>query len=612
MLSQPEQEEKKEIFFTIGFDKRVISSDTQGVKTPIEESALTSPSETMAPPPSRRSFDDQSELLSQVRIHDENPQPFNIALDLWCEEAEIFRAQYTSLREILRMLEPHPILSRLSVNYSILRRRTQGHLPQLPLRRSLISLILEKQTTRREKSKRARVRKEVTEYLYFFDSSNLFKRILLSQLVQSMHVGFGEFRTNPVELWQSQCWTGSVRTTSGQYARYRNQTPIFPSDWVLYRKDDTEETEHLGRVVGIGRDYRDSTAMETRGIVVVKIQHAMRPQEIPQSFHELRYFQRHEAVLLSTFSFVTETLISYHYPYVTMDYTLDEDQSRIPRVLPQSDVNHFPYLVRCFITATGLFHSLCYSFSLRAELELQEYGRNYFCDEFNCVKGIRCISLPLLLFLDGFGLYRNSYRSLMAVYFQLASLFFHERMRRANVFPLTLRSHGSNLNEIIDALSDLRRFDREVWLDLSQPTRVCAFTLCFLEDMSQQQINAGFKSQNATKGCRFCTIDAHVRGNLDFDIIRQNRFHNVTVAQRQKMASLSTKIKREKFASDLEFSVEQSSLFNISPALDIITTRLSDFAHSEYGDICKMFHTLLLEIILTIAGAKSYAIAIRS
>ena len=130
--------------------------------------------------------------------------------------------------------------------------------------------------------------------------------------------------------------------------------------------------------------------------------------------------------------------------------------------------------------------------------------------------------------------------------------------------------------------------------------------------MSQQQINASFKNQNAIKNCRFYTIDAHVRDNLNFDIIKQSRFHNVTIAQKQKMTSLSIKIKREKFAFDLEFNVEQSFLFNISFALNIITIRFNDFAHFEYENICKMFHTFLLEIILTVASAKFYVIAIRN
>ena len=48
-----------------------------------------------------------------VCIHDEDPDPFVLALGLWCEEAGISRVQFRSLREILRMLEPHPIISKL-------------------------------------------------------------------------------------------------------------------------------------------------------------------------------------------------------------------------------------------------------------------------------------------------------------------------------------------------------------------------------------------------------------------------------------------------------------------------------------------------------------------
>ena len=74
----------------------------------------------------------------------------------------------------------------------------------------------------------------------------------------------------------------------------------------------------------------------------------------------------------------------------------------------------------------------------------------------------------------------------MRVYIQIATFKFYERIRRANVFSLTLDSHGSNFNNIINSLHDLRSFDKRVILELSQPTRVCAFTLCFIDDMLQQ------------------------------------------------------------------------------------------------------------------------------
>ena len=70
-----------------------------------------------------------------------------------------------------------------------------------------------------------------------------------------MYFGFGEFKTNPVELWQCAAWTASVRTTSGQFAHYRNKEPIFPSDWVIYLCiSNTCQIQHLGRVVEIDLD----------------------------------------------------------------------------------------------------------------------------------------------------------------------------------------------------------------------------------------------------------------------------------------------------------------------------------------------------------------------
>jgi hypothetical protein len=57
-----------------------------------------------------------------------------------------------------------------------------------------------------------------------------------------------------------------------------------------------------------------------------------------------------------------------------------------------------------------------------------------------------------MTFIDGFGLYRNAYRSIMGIYLIPAALSFQERARRANVFPLTLGPHGSNFADVIGAM----------------------------------------------------------------------------------------------------------------------------------------------------------------
>lgn len=253
-------------------------------------------------------------------------------------------------------------------------------------------------------------------------------------------------------------------------------------------------------------------------------------------------------ILLELYSFVEKARIVRRYESITMNYIFDDRRSTIS--LSQHALNLTFLVVRCFVSAQKIFYSLCHSVFLREKLELQVFDREYFRKDVDCATDNRCLSLSLTLFIDEFDLYRNAYRSLMKFYLQLANLSFHDRMRRSNVFSLTLESHDSNFDDVVNALQNLRHFDREVVLELSQLTRIIAFSICFLDDMSQQQANADFKTQRANRDCRFCFISANTREDLDFDIIRQDRFHTYAMQQRDEMNSIRTKANKEKYASE--------------------------------------------------------------
>ena len=77
------------------------------------------------------------------------------------------------------------------------------------------------------------------------------------------------------------------------------------------------------------------------------------------------------------------------------------------------------------------------------------------------------------------------------------------------------------------------------------------------------------------------------------------------------MDSLKTKDARAKYSSKWGLDLDQSPLVAISPALDLILTRPGDPAHSEYSGIGKLMHEMLLQGILTVSGAKSYARCLR-
>jgi hypothetical protein len=456
----------------------------------------------------------------------------------------------------------------------------------------MISLSPEKEATMAE-SRKLYKDQVPKEYLYFLDPVPLFTALLRSNITQKMFLGFGEFRTFPKEPWQSNSWLASIRSTSGQFAHYRNGEAIFPSDFINF---EFQQRQAIGRVVAVGIDYRNEAPNAEKGKLRIKVQRALRWEEIADVYHAQSFFRPNELLLTAEYYFRAESDIEQLQQCVHLDYLYKDD--RIKSDLPQQYQN-YELFVRNTIDSNGSLLPLCRTAPIRAELELQTYGRSFFTTRFGISKGNNCISLPLMIFIDGFGLYRNAYRSIMGIYLLFASFSTHERIRRSNCFPITLGPHGSNFDEVVECLQCLAKFDKGQVLELPQPTLVCAFPVCFLGDMPQQQENSGCKTQRANLGCRFCLVPADSRGDLEYDTLTMGRYHNSMIQQRKEMKSLRTIKKQEEYATKWGLQREEPALFKISPALDIILTRPSDPAHSEYNGLTKQLHHLLITAILT-------------
>lgn len=355
-----------------------------------------------------------------------------------------------------------------------------------------------------------------------------------------------------------------MRTTSDLYAHFFNEEFIFSFDFVVYHchsscsrsffslssssSSSSCSTNHLERVMTVSLNYRNDASQNALKILHLKIQTALRYDEILDSYHEQIYLRRNDVLLTSDFMFLFEScIVSSSQQSITLDYSSENEANQ--SALSLSQQQNDALLLRFVINEVDRIQRLCYSASLREELKLRTYERQYFAEKFDRQKDNRCLSVSFLMFIDDFDLYRNSYRSLMSIYLIIEAFTFHERARRANVFSLTLESHESNFNEVVRVLTSLRSLDEDILLSLSQSTRVCAFTLCFLEDMSQQQVNAEFKSQRITLSCRFCVISADVRDDLKYDVIKNERFHNRTIQQRREMSAIRTIAKREKFVT---------------------------------------------------------------
>ncbi|RPB19903.1 hypothetical protein L211DRAFT_793249, partial [Terfezia boudieri ATCC MYA-4762] len=99
---------------------------------------------------------------------------------------------------------------------------------------------------------------------------------------------------------------------------------------------------------------------------------------------------------------------------------------------------------------------------LVAELELLHYGRHELL-----TANPSFFSLPYTTFLDGFGLYRNSYHSLAGVYITPSSLPLELWEKIHNIFVLMLGPFGSNETDIPAALQpDCTRMDKGTTIKL--------------------------------------------------------------------------------------------------------------------------------------------------
>lgn len=135
---------------------------------------------------------------------------------------------------------------------------------------------------------------------------------------------------------------------------------------------------------------------------------------------------------------------------------------------------------------------------------------------------------------------------------------------------------------------------------------VYAFTLTYIDDISQQQKNAKFFNQKIILKCRFCFVFASKRVNIEYDIVNNNRYHYETLRMRKKMNFILIKSKRNIYNIKIELNIDDSFLITIFFVLNIIRTKFNDFVHFEYVDIIQLLHIFLIKIILIVSFQKKY------
>lgn len=568
------------------------------------------PNQSMLPPSRRSSIADLSEEVPHRRSTWEM-NTFQLAFGLWCETSGLTRQSYQGLLEVFNLLDDLKTLKDLPRSITTLKKQVNAQLPLMKLRRQGIDVVQEQlptQSTNTQKEVRV-----VKSTLYFFDAIDLFKTVLSSlQFRAKLHTGMAVFVDEPSELYHSLAWASSIRSCSGEYTYYPDGTPIFPSDVVYHRCKENDcfchngRKFHIARITAIGKD-RTATADPDNEIqllanpLYVASAFGMDESDFPMPLNstakELFLSEQETIQLTPPQIHAREANIHFDYRYEGPDIG--------PGKRASSYVTRF-VVRQIFERNNKSTRPLQLSAPIRGALELTTYGRAYLAS----FATSPCLSVPLLTFIDAFGLYRNMYRSLMGIYVTMAGLSWRERKRRANVLPLTLGPHASDFTDVIKILEPgLAALDRGLKVDINGvETLICVFTMAFTGDMKQQQENSGFMSPIANRGCAKCLVTKKQKADLTFNIILNARYHHRVLHERVKGNASSDSAK---FFQSLGMRTQQTPLITIAPSLDIIRSRPGDVAHSEYAGIAKQAQHVLFAAILTDAGANAYCTELR-
>ncbi|KAI5789148.1 hypothetical protein EDC01DRAFT_616999 [Geopyxis carbonaria] len=232
------------------------------------------------------------------------------------------------------------------------------------------------------------------------------------------------------------------------------------------------------------------------------------------------------------------------------------------------------------------------------------FGRSHLIEKFILNPDSVCV-IPQVLFCDGFGAYRNSYRSLTAVHCTPANLPLEERRKLYNNRLLTIGPFGSKLEDLIDAIKPAaQELDHGLDMNLhlspgfSIKAYVCAFQFLHTSDLPQQNDSSGTMRQNANYGCRSCLINKNSRDDLSFNIVMQGRYQFEMERARAAVNKLP-KGRKLKLLARLGLAPKVSPWTRISRAINQFEVFAIDSCHSEGSGIEGLIDHMIKDWLLT-------------
>jgi hypothetical protein len=181
--------------------------------------------------------------------------PFRAALNIFVSKYNVTREQWVDMRGMLHLLEDvPPEVAALPLRVDTIKENLDSQLPLIPMHTRELDLDVNLLQTRSGQSP-----KRLKEEIGLFDMKKFFQRLIQSDdIMRRVHLGMATIMDQPTEFWHSDSWGGSIRTTSGAFAKVLSgpakDSIIFPSDFMWYY-DARRGARFIGRVIFVGVDH---------------------------------------------------------------------------------------------------------------------------------------------------------------------------------------------------------------------------------------------------------------------------------------------------------------------------------------------------------------------
>lgn len=582
-------------------DELVINDERMPEEDETDEEEDTDTENNEATNPQTSTYD-MGKIVSPDYNGKSQVDQFVLGMALFATQASLSRTMWESLFELLQTVNDIQQLKTLPRSLATLKKACFKTIKMIPVCQKEVAVVNAKMPSL-SAQERARITKEKRPMFYLDPVANLINHLKDADFEKINHVGIAEFVDNPKEMWQTHAWASSVRTSCGDLSCYRNTTDkIIPSDIVEFECQQmacvcARSGNHIGRIIEIGT---------RNGVRCVKL-HPMLTMNSPWiiGLEDVILAQGELVPNAGTPILIEERRIVRRRPDVVLLWS-DQDA-----VQPPSQ-----YIRRVYeFNVDGGYKlvPLNKTKMLRAELEMRAFGGRKRLLQLVSPKARRVICVPMMLFIDGFGLYRTMHRSLIGIYAIMASLSHDARRRSEFIYTLAFGPHGTNYQDVIAAITpglaaldhgyDTRVGDEDV--------RLFSYPICFLGDMPQQNENAGVAHPTGRVSCRFCMAGQGDRGNLAYDTIKNKRHLCEVEAAWHKIEMVNDQKQEDEIRRRYGFSAQATPLTKISRAMDITRDMPSDPCHSELAGMMKIAVNVLLHDIFTPTGKTRFSNILR-